>query len=248
MSGTRPLAICDVDELTAFQAAAVPRRDAVRVGNAARVGELAADVDRARHRRQRRGDEVQRVAPGRACVSEVVPAAGARGRRRRHEDGDDRGGARQRAEECGPAHQGRSFRPGRGRRTAGGPGFSPLQPTLRLTAVGVHRRRSAGSDLAAVRDGVGGIAPWIPLFLTDRKFSSRSPWPSWNTSTRTPWAAPTDSRSRTLAFSGTTIARKVLSRWCARYGGRQRVRATRTRMPRRRMKGGSPMEPDRTAP
>ena len=72
-------------------AAAVPRRDAIRVGNAARVGELAAHVERARRHRQRGGDEVQRVGPGCAAVPEVVPAARAGGRRKRHERADDHG-------------------------------------------------------------------------------------------------------------------------------------------------------------
>ena len=87
-------------------AAAVPRRDAIRVGNPARVGELAADVERARRHRQRGGDEVQRVGPGRAPVPEVVPAAGAGGRRQRHERADDHG-ARRRGRAgggaCGPS-------------------------------------------------------------------------------------------------------------------------------------------------
>ena len=71
--------------------AAVPCRDAIRVGNAARVGELAAHVESARRHRQRGSDEVQRVGPGCAPVPEVVPAAGAGGRRRRDERADDHG-------------------------------------------------------------------------------------------------------------------------------------------------------------
>ena len=81
-------------------AAAVPRRDAIRVGDAARVGELAAHVERARRHRQRGGDEVQRVGPGRAPVPEVVPAAGAGGRRQRGERADDHGGECEGAEDA----------------------------------------------------------------------------------------------------------------------------------------------------
>src|SRR5438094_6444952 len=37
------------------------------------------------------------------------------------------------------------------------------------------------------------------------------PTPSWKTSTRMPYAAPTDSRFMTTAFRGTTIERKATS-------------------------------------
>ena len=72
-----------VDELTALQL--LPFHFAMRSASAiaARVGELAADVERTRRHRQRGGDEVQRVGPGRAPVPEVVPAAGAGGQRQR---------------------------------------------------------------------------------------------------------------------------------------------------------------------
>ena len=45
----------------------------------------------------------------------------------------------------------------------------------------------------------------------DSKPSSDSPWPSWKTSTSTPYAAPTDSRFSTIALSGITIERNVTS-------------------------------------
>ena len=90
-------------------AAAVPRRDAIRVGNAARVGELAADVERARRHRQRGGDEVQRVGPGCAPVPEVVPAAGAGGRRQRDERADDHGSRLRGRREGGACEPGRGF-------------------------------------------------------------------------------------------------------------------------------------------
>ena len=103
-------------------AAAVPRCDAIRVGNAARVGELAAHVERARRHRQRGGDEVQRVGPGRAAVAEVVPAAGPRGRRQRDDPADDEGAECEDAEKAaragraGASHQ-ESFHLGRRGRT-----------------------------------------------------------------------------------------------------------------------------------
>ncbi len=61
MSRTPPLEIRDVDELTAPQLLPfhVAMRSAFRI--AARVGEVAADVERTRRHRQRGGDEVQRV-------------------------------------------------------------------------------------------------------------------------------------------------------------------------------------------
>ena len=38
-----------------------------------------------------------------------------------------------------------------------------------------------------------------------------APMPFWNTSTSMPYAAPTDSRFMTTAFSGTTIERNTTS-------------------------------------
>ena len=46
---------------------------------------------------------------------------------------------------------------------------------------------------------------------SDSKPSSDSAQPCWNTSTSTPYAAPTESRFRTIAFSGTTIDRNATS-------------------------------------
>ena len=121
-------------------AAAVPLRDAIRVGDPAGVGELAADVERARRRRQRRGDEVERVAPGRAPVPEVVPAAGAGGQRpgRERADGQDRDGEdtqeAARASRAEPSHQERVLSVWEaGWRTAGQPRRSgpPSDPTPR---------------------------------------------------------------------------------------------------------------------
>ena len=124
-------------------AAAVPRRDAIRVGNAARVGELAAHVERARRHRQRGGDEVQRVGPGCAPVPEVVPAAGAGGRRQRHERADDHGRECEDAEEAALAgraeasHQEWLLPSGtQVAYAAGGPGFSPLGRPYALPSSG----------------------------------------------------------------------------------------------------------------
>jgi len=44
-----------------------------------------------------------------------------------------------------------------------------------------------------------------------RKPSTLAPMPSWKTSTRMPYAAPTDSRFSATALSGTTMERKTTS-------------------------------------
>ena len=49
----------------------------------------------------------------------------------------------------------------------------------------------------------------IPPF--DSKSSRFSPQPHWKTATRTPYAAATESRFRTIAFSATTIERNEIS-------------------------------------
>ena len=126
--------------------AAVPGCDAIRVGNAARIGELAAHVERALRRRQRRSDEVQRVGSGYAPVPEVIPAAGTGGRRRRHDRADDQGRECENANKAALAgradasHPDASFRLGRRwRRRRAAQSSARNQITLRLSSAIVHR-------------------------------------------------------------------------------------------------------------